>query len=119
MLKDVLDVLGDRRMVLARELTKLFEDIRRGRVSEILSRFSTVKTKGEFVVILEGGPSGPPPLSDDDIRERLTRIWEAAGVSLRDAVYQVVQETGTSKNRVYDIAVKMSSGHDFSKKGGT
>lgn len=106
-LQDVLDVLGDRQIVLAREMTKMFEDIRRGNVSEILSQLSTVRPKGEFVLIIQGRVSTAVDLSDDEIQDRLARIWQTRDVSLRDAVYDVVRETGVSKKRVYNIAVKM------------
>ncbi len=110
-LNDVMDVLGDRQIVLARELTKMFEDIRRGRVSELLDQMSAVKPKGEFTVILQGAIPGPASISDDDIREKLTRFQETGVASLRDAVFAVVRETGQSKKRVYDIAVKMRPDH--------
>jgi len=52
-LKDALDVLGDRRAVLAKELTKVFESIRRGRLSELLAQLEK-QPKGEYVVIISG-----------------------------------------------------------------
>ena len=112
-LQDVLDVLGDRQIVLAREMTKLYEDIRKGNVSDILSQISTVKAKGEFVLIVKGAVADSVSFSDDDIREKLNRIWETEELSLRDAVYQVIRETGLSKRRVYNIAVKMRPDQDM------
>lgn len=50
-LQDMLEVLGDREIVCARELTKKFEEIRRSRVSELIDHFSRIKPKGEFVVV--------------------------------------------------------------------
>jgi len=52
LLKDILDVLGDAEIVCARELTKKFEEIKRGKVSEIIEYFTGFKPRGEFVVIL-------------------------------------------------------------------
>ncbi len=52
LLEDMLEVYGDVEVVLARELTKKFEEIKRGIVSELLSEFQSVKPKGEFIVII-------------------------------------------------------------------
>jgi 16S rRNA (cytidine1402-2'-O)-methyltransferase len=53
-LRDMLSVLGDRRVVLARELTKVFEEIRRGTLSEILLAVSEARPRGEMVLVVEG-----------------------------------------------------------------
>ena len=57
LLEDVLAALGDRRVVLARELTKLYEEFIRGRISEVLGR--EIPEKGEFVLVIEGAPPKP------------------------------------------------------------
>ena len=58
-LQDMLHVMGDRPMCLAREISKKFEDFRRGRISEILSGFSAHPVKGEIVLVVGGqGTSG-------------------------------------------------------------
>ena len=51
-MKDILEVYGDKDVVLARELTKKFEEVLRGRVSTILEHFRSRETKGEFIVII-------------------------------------------------------------------
>ncbi len=53
-LKDLSEVLGDRKMAIARELTKKFEEIVRGRLSECLDIFSQRKIQGEFVIVIQG-----------------------------------------------------------------
>ncbi|MCI0530179.1 MAG: rRNA small subunit methyltransferase 1, partial [Nitrospira sp.] len=53
-LKDCLEVLGDRPMVLARELTKVFEEIIRGRITEVIERISNRGVKGEVTLLIEG-----------------------------------------------------------------
>ena len=53
-LKDVLDMLGDREMVLARELTKMYEEVLRGRVSDIQSQITGRKIKGEITLVISG-----------------------------------------------------------------
>jgi len=107
MLQAVCDVLGDRQIVVARELTKVFEEIKRGRISEILSQVPTGKTKGEFTVILQGASPEPVSLTDDEIREMLLQLWAERSMSVRDAVADVVRQTALPKKKVYDIAVKI------------
>jgi len=51
-LKDILEYIGDRPIAIGRELSKKFEEIMRGRVSDILSHYSTNKPKGEFVIVI-------------------------------------------------------------------
>jgi 16S rRNA (cytidine1402-2'-O)-methyltransferase len=51
-LKDILDHIGDRPVAIGRELSKKFEEIMRGRVSDILSHYTTNKPKGEFVIVI-------------------------------------------------------------------
>jgi len=63
-LKDILAFFGDRRIVIGRELTKKFEEIRRGNVSEILANFSEQTVKGEFVVVIAG--AGDDRADDND-----------------------------------------------------
>jgi 16S rRNA (cytidine1402-2'-O)-methyltransferase len=53
-LKDISDILGDREMVLARELTKIYEEILRGRVSEIQKQITGRKIKGEITLVISG-----------------------------------------------------------------
>ncbi len=53
-LEDLLSILGDRRISIARELTKKFEEVKRGNLSEIIEYFKTMKIKGELVIVIEG-----------------------------------------------------------------
>jgi 16S rRNA (cytidine1402-2'-O)-methyltransferase len=55
-LKDILDILGDREIVLTRELTKVYEEILRGSVSEVQRLIGERKLKGEITVLIEGKP---------------------------------------------------------------
>ena len=53
-LKDIYDILGDRTVVMARELTKLHEEIKRGNVSEIINYINNSKKRGEFTILIKG-----------------------------------------------------------------
>jgi 16S rRNA (cytidine1402-2'-O)-methyltransferase len=56
-LEDILSQLGDREVAIGRELTKIYEEIIRGKTSEIIERFKTKSPKGEMVVIIKGSPA--------------------------------------------------------------
>jgi 16S rRNA (cytidine1402-2'-O)-methyltransferase len=53
-LKDIVDILGDREMVLSRELTKVYEEVLRGKVSKIMNQISERKLKGEITLVISG-----------------------------------------------------------------
>jgi len=89
-------VLGDRRVAVARELTKLHEEVLRGRISELLPRLRDVK--GEAVVVIEGGTAEPPPF-EALVEEARTLV--ARGVRKRDAATQAARGTGVSANELY------------------
>ncbi|CAN5204151.1 16S rRNA (cytidine(1402)-2'-O)-methyltransferase [soil metagenome] len=93
---------GRRRVVLARELTKLHEETWRGILSEAVDRVAEVAPRGEHVVVLEGAP--PPPEATDDALVAALDAAASTGVSTRDAVATVVAELGVAKRRAYQLA---------------
>jgi len=104
LLRDVLAELGDRRVALARELTKLHEEVIRGTVSEVLERLADAAPKGEVVVVLEGtSGSDTPPLADL-IEEAQALV--GAGWRKRQAATEVAHRHGASANAVYTALVR-------------
>ena len=103
-LQDVLEVLGDRPAVVAREVTKLHEEFLRGPVSEVLLRMQRRPVKGEITVLL-----GPP----DEIRrhsaapmvaslgEEVERVMTEQGMDERSALKAVAKTRGISKSEAY------------------
>lgn len=98
-----------RQAALARELTKLHEEVVRGPVGELAAAIAGRQLKGE-VVLLVGPPEAEVQLTIDEdvVRERLAEL-EAAGSTRRDAVREVASETGLPRNEVYRISVATSS----------
>ena len=92
---------GDRRVVVARELTKQFEEIRRGTVVELAAYYESSPPRGEVVIVLEGGTV--QPLGEDELRSRV-RALRAAGLSTRDVAAALVREDGASRNLAYRLA---------------
>jgi 16S rRNA (cytidine1402-2'-O)-methyltransferase len=103
-LTDLAAVCGPtRRIVLARELTKLHEELWRGSLAAAVERCAEVEPRGEYVVVLDGAPV--PEVADDDaIRAALARA-KGGGATTRDAVSNVAAALGVSRRRVYDLAV--------------
>ncbi len=110
-LADLAAVCGDDRpAVVARELTKLHEELARGTLAELAVRFVAEPARGELVVVIEGAPPPARPddaLTDADLEAAVTMAL-AQGGSTRDAVAKVVAETGVTKRRVYALAVAVA-----------
>ncbi len=96
---------GARRIVLARELTKLHEEVWRGTIAEAVAHVAEREPLGEYVIVLDGAEL-PPGATDDDIRAALTEQI-AAGTRKKSAVASVAQLLDVAKNRVYDIALSI------------
>ena len=96
-LSDMRREWGDRRIAVCRELTKAFEEVFRGRISEALERFT--EPRGEFTLVVEGaaGPAAPSP---DAARAELLRRKEA-GEPAKVAVPEVVKLYGLPRRDVY------------------
>ncbi len=101
-LADVLDVLGDRRLAAARELTKLHEEVWRGTVSQALAHFSEHKPRGEFTLVIEGAAEREP-WDEARVREAVGRLL-AEGLGHKEAARQVAQAAGWPGREVYRIA---------------
>ena len=112
-LKTLQEVLGDREIVVARELTKIFEEIKRGKISEFIA--SKTKIKGEITIIIQGGQKAPVTLTDEEIINKLKSFSKNKQLSLRDAVAEVVSQTGISKKKVYDLALRLRLGRKILK----
>jgi len=105
-LNDLADVCGDeRRIVLARELTKLHEEIWRGTVSGAIERCAEVDPRGEYVLVLEGAPPAGEP-TEEEIREAV-ELALSRGLSKKDAAAEVAEAFAVARNRVYEIAIAL------------
>jgi len=92
---------GDRRAAVAREMTKQFEEIRRGTVSQLRTYYQDKPPRGEIVVVLEQAAVRAP--SEDTVRERV-RALRAEGMSSRDVAGMVAEELGVPKRLAYRLA---------------
>jgi 16S rRNA (cytidine1402-2'-O)-methyltransferase len=109
-LQAMADTLGAREVVVARELTKLFEETRRGTLAELAQAYATAEApKGEIVIVV-APPAEGAVIADDTFDARLTAALARA--SVRDAVAEIAATTGRSRGDVYARALelKKSSG---------
>lgn len=99
---------GGRPVALARELTKLHEEVWRGTLADAPAWLAERgEPKGEWVIVVGPRPSDPPPeVSDEEITTRL-RAHMAAGADRREAVADVTAELHVPRRRVYEVAVAM------------
>jgi 16S rRNA (cytidine1402-2'-O)-methyltransferase len=103
-LEELREVLGERRVAVVRELTKLHEEVLRGPVTGILESLSEREPKGEVVLVIEGAPEEIGP--GDDALQAEARALVEAGSRKRDAAAEVAHRHGVSANRIYRLLVK-------------
>jgi 16S rRNA (cytidine1402-2'-O)-methyltransferase len=108
-LVDLAEVLGPRRAALARELTKLHEEVRRGRLEELAAGVRSDPPRGEIVLVVEGaigehGAEVPP----DELARRARALMDE-GVERREALSRVAKEAGVPRRRVFDALVENES----------
>jgi 16S rRNA (cytidine1402-2'-O)-methyltransferase len=97
-LRDLLATLGNRRVAVCRELTKLYEEIFRGTLSEAAAHFAS--PRGEFTLVIEGGSGKPKHEAAVDVDAEL-RALKRRGVRAREAVRAVGERSGLSHRAVY------------------
>lgn len=94
---------GDRATVVARELTKQFEEFRRGTVGELAAYYEESPPRGEVVIVIEGSGAAPPAPDEDALRRR-ARALHAEGASVRDVAAALAAELGAPRNVAYRLA---------------
>ena len=105
-LKDALEILGDRKLAVCRELTKVHEEVFRGRLSQSIEYFA--QPRGEFTLVIEGKMKEKPEISEQVERE-LYRLHRQ-GVGTREAVARLSETTGVSKKRLYQAWLSLVKG---------
>ncbi len=97
-LKDLLEAGGERPVVLAREITKRYEEYLRGSLTELIDRLAGSPVKGELVLLFEGTPGWNKP--EVDAESRLNELVEE-GLSKKEIARVLAKETGKSRNEIY------------------
>jgi len=108
-LEDVYSIMGNRQVVIARELTKKFEEFIHESIEDTLHHLEEDQYKGEIVVLL--GPSDKTPdenYSTEQLDDLLGHALAELGMSVRDAAAHVAEETGVQKRRLYARALALN-----------
>lgn len=104
-LKDMQTIMGERRIVLARELTKKFEEFLRGTIDEALEWATNNEVRGEFVIVIEGTNEEPTEEAvwweNITVVEHINKLMEEKDISSKDAIKEVSKERNLSKRDVY------------------
>jgi 16S rRNA (cytidine1402-2'-O)-methyltransferase len=115
-LADLADACGpDRRVAVARELTKLHEEVWRGSLGDAAAWAAEREPPGEIVLVVEGAPAAAPP--DDDAVLAAVRAELAGGASARDAARAVADRLSVPRRRAYDIATAAASSPGSRSRG--
>lgn len=110
-LLDMKDILGDRPAAVARELTKKFEEVRRGTLSELIAHYTqSGPPKGEIVIVIDAPKAGAGEIVDMD--GALEKAMFEDGLSVKDAAALVAMKTGVKKSDVYARALQLKKQHD-------
>ncbi len=100
-LDDLLAALGDRRVALVRELTKIHEEVMRTTLTGAVEKYRTEAPRGEFVLVVEGAaPAQAPPMTVEEA-QTLAREYLAQGMSPSEAAKTAATETGLKKGDIY------------------
>jgi len=105
-LADMTEMLGARDIAVAREMTKLHEEVVRGDLAYLAAHYADISApKGEIVIVV-GPPAAPPELTDEFLDARLTELLQSA--SVRDAASQLAAESGLARRDLYTRALLLS-----------
>ncbi|MFZ5625522.1 MAG: 16S rRNA (cytidine(1402)-2'-O)-methyltransferase [Gemmatimonadota bacterium] len=104
LLADLAELCGaGRRVVVARELTKLHEEFRAGTLGDLAAHYAGLEPLGEITVVLEGAPVPDEPAVDAEAAAGMAAELLASGMSRRDAAGRVSAEFGLSRNDAYRL----------------
>ncbi len=106
-LQDILKVLGDRKLAVCRELTKVHEEVFRGKVSDAIMYFQ--QPRGEFTLVLEGRHEGSSRDIDEKIMSDLYNLYQQ-GLRAKESVSMISETSGISKRKLYECWLQMTKG---------
>ena len=103
-LNDMLLVLGDRKIAVCRELTKIHEEVFRGTISQAIEHFTELR--GEFTLVVEGRGGKDKPQLTEDVERQLHHMRQSGGTA-KEAIAKVSKETGLSRKELYRAWLKL------------
>lgn len=102
-LETMLEILGDRNIVLAREITKIHEEFIRGKISEVLN--NVLEVRGEFVIIIEGSKENTADVEKRELNKMTLKehysFYEQLGMERKEIIKRIAKDRNTNKNEIY------------------
>ena len=105
-LDDLLSALGDRRISLCRELTKIHEEVLRGKISEMIDYYSDKTPKGEYVLVVEGALEEEEKFGDIEDAVKYAKKEIENGKKASEACKEAAKKFGFSKSEIYTIIIE-------------
>lgn len=105
-LSDILFVMGNRKIVVAREVSKIYEEFFSGMINEVIDHFISSTIKGEVVILVS--PGATLSVESVNFEDLLTKLL-SEGMSLKNSVQQVAEITGKQKSVVYKVALSLKN----------
>ena len=102
-LKSILEILGDRKIAVCRELTKIHEEIFKSTITAAINHFT--EPKGEFTLVIEGETEKGEPQITEEIEEQLNEMRKS-GLPAREATARIAKEAGISRKALYRTWLK-------------
>jgi 16S rRNA (cytidine1402-2'-O)-methyltransferase len=110
-LADMEQILGDRPVVLVKEMTKLFEQVTRGSLRSVLSRLREEEIRGEYTLVVAGSETGEEPgRLDEEIDDIIDHMLKTGEMSVRDIAQKISSEAGLDYRRVYRACIERKRG---------
>jgi 16S rRNA (cytidine1402-2'-O)-methyltransferase len=111
-LNDILLILGDRKIAICRELTKIHEEVFRGTISQAIKHFT--RPRGEFTLVIEGKREKDKPQLTEDIERQLHYMYQS-GVTAKEAIAKISGETGLPRKELYRAWLRLDKVLDIKK----
>jgi 16S rRNA (cytidine1402-2'-O)-methyltransferase len=106
-LQDLAQAFGsDRQIVMARELTKLYEEFWRGTIAEAIAHYQQREPQGEYTLVVAGTPATQPLLTETELKAELQQLI-SQGISRSQASRQLAKFTSLSRRQVYQLALSI------------
>jgi len=112
-LNDIREVMGERQVVVARELTKVYEEFIRGTAAEIAAKIEQGRVRGEVAILI--APGETVEAETEPLEDVLQRLLDEEGLSIKDAAKKASLITGASKSEAYTEALRLRNGAETAK----
>lgn len=109
LLADIRDVLGERQICVAREITKLYEEFWRGTVAEALAKYEESRIRGEITVVIEGADPDQERWTEEEVLLKLKELLNS-GASSKVVATALAEPSGWKKRDIYRLALQLKEG---------